>query len=105
LFYLDYRFQSDINTGSNADVEKEQDGYILFNGRLGLYGPDRRWGVELFGQNLLNKRYQQVTADAPLQGGGSFRAVQTGVAATANKLFLSFPGEPRLYGVTVRTKF
>lgn len=105
LVYLDYRFQSDINTGSDIDAEKEQDGYILFNGRLGLYGPDKRWGVELFGQNLLNKRYQQVTADVPLQGGGTFRAVQTGVAASANQLFLAFPGEPRMYGVTVRTKF
>ena len=105
LVYLDYRFQSDINTGSDIDLEKEQDGYILFNGRVGLFGEGRKWGVELWGQNLLNKRYQQVTADVPLQGGGTFRAVQTGVAATANQLFLAFPGEPRLYGITVRTKF
>ena len=105
LFYLDYRFQSDINTGSDIDIEKEQDGYILFNGRVSLFGQDRKWGVELWGQNLLNKRYQQVTADVPLQGGGTFRAVQNGNAATANQLFLAFPGEPRMYGVTVRTKF
>ena len=105
LFYLDYRFQSDINTGSDLDIEKEQDGYILFNGRVGLFGEGKRWGVELWGQNLLNKRYQQITADVPLQGGGTFRAVQTGVAATANQLFLAFPGEPRMYGITVRTKF
>ncbi|MFC3714254.1 TonB-dependent receptor [Sphingoaurantiacus capsulatus] len=105
LFYLDYRFQSDINTGSDIDLEKEQDGYILFNGRVGLFGQDRKWGVELWGQNLLNKRYQQVTADMPLQGGGTFRAVQNGNAATANQLFVAFPGEPRMYGITVRTKF
>ena len=104
LVYLDYRFQSDLNSGSDIDFEKEQDGYILFNGRVGLFGENRRWGVELWGQNLLNKRYQQVAADAPLQGGGTFRAVRAG-SAPANQLFVAFPGEPRMYGVTVRTKF
>jgi len=54
---------------------------------------------------LLNKRYQQIAADTPLQGGGTFRAVQTGIAATANQLFIAFPGEPRAYGLTLRTKF
>ena len=31
------------------------------NGRVGLFGEGKRWGVELWGQNLLNKRYQQIT--------------------------------------------
>ena len=109
LVYLDFRVVSDQNTGSDVDLEKVQDGYGLINGRLAVYGPDKRWGVELFAQNLLNKKYQQIAADRPLQGTGTYRAVAaaaaTGLAGTANSLFLAFPGEPRTYGVTVRGKF
>ena len=109
LFYLDFRYQGDVNTGSDLDVEKEQDGVFLLNGRIGLYGQDRRWGIELWAQNILNTRYQQIAADAPLQGGGTWRAVaapaSSGLAATANQMFVNFPGEPRMYGVTLRTKF
>jgi iron complex outermembrane recepter protein len=104
LFYIDFRYQSDVNTGSDLDPEKVQDGYILFNGRLGLYGKDKRWGVEIFGQNLLNKKYQQIAADAPLQGGSTLGAVRRG-GATSNQLFIAFPGEPRTYGITLKGKF
>ncbi len=109
LVYLDTRLQSDTNTGSDLDVEKIQDGFAVFNGRLGLYGPDRRWGIELWGQNIFNKKYYMIGADMPLQGGGTFRAVaapaSSGLAATANQLFVGFPGEPRTYGVTLRGRF
>ena len=109
LFYLDTRLQSDTNTGSNLDIEKVQDGFAVFNGRVGLFGPDRRWGIELWGQNLFNKQYYQIGADMPLQGSNSFRSVAApaalGFPATANKLFVGFPGEPRTYGVTIRGQF
>jgi outer membrane receptor protein involved in Fe transport len=109
LVYMDFRYVSDQNTGSDVDLEKVQDGYGLINGRLGLYGPEKRWGVELWGQNLLNKKYQQIAADRPLQGGGTFRAVAapagSGLAATANQLFVAFPGEPRMYGITLRARY
>jgi outer membrane receptor protein involved in Fe transport len=109
LVYLDTRMQSDTNTGSDLDIEKIQDGFMVFNGRLGIYGPDRRWGVELWGQNLLGKKYYMIGADMPLQGGGTFRSVAapaaTGLAGTANQLFVGFPGEPRTYGITLRGSF
>ena len=104
LAYLDFRFQSDVNTGSDLDPEKQQDGYTVVNGRLGIYGKDKRWGLEVFGQNLFNNKYQQIAADAPLQGGGTIGGVRRG-SATANQLFIAFPGEPRTYGVTARFKF
>lgn len=104
LAYLDFRYQSDVNTGSDLDPEKQQDGYAVVNGRLGIYGKDKRWGLEVFGQNLFNKLYQQIAADAPLQGGGTIGGVRRGSAA-ANQLFIAFPGEPRTYGVTARFKF
>jgi iron complex outermembrane recepter protein len=109
LFYLDFRMQSDVNTGSDLDLEKVQDGFALVNGRIGLLGPDRKWSLEFFGQNLFNKKYQQVAADAPGQGSGTFRAVaapaSSGLSGAANQLYIAFPGEPRTYGVTVRYKF
>ena len=104
LAYLDFRYQSDVNTGSDLDPEKQQDGYIVFNGRVGLYTKDKRIGIELFGQNLLNNRYQQIAADAPIQGGGTIGGVRRG-SATANQLFIAFPGEPRTYGITLKGKF
>jgi outer membrane receptor protein involved in Fe transport len=109
LFYLDARMQSDVNTGSDLDLEKIQDGFGLVNGRIGLLGPDRQWSVEIWGQNLFNTKYQQISADTPGQGGGTFRAVAapatSGLGGTANQLFISFPGEPRTFGITVRGKF
>ncbi len=109
LVYLDFRYQSDVNTGSDLDIEKVQDGFITMNGRLGLYGSEKKWGVELWAQNLLNQKAFQIGADAPLQGGGTFRssaaAASTGLAGTANQLFVVFPNEPRTYGVTVKYKF
>ena len=109
LVYLDTRLQSDTNTGSDLDIEKVQDGFMVFNGRLGLYAPDRQWGIELWAQNLLNKRYYMIGADMPLQGGGTFRAVAapaaSGLAGSANQLFVGFPGEPRTYGITLRGSF
>jgi iron complex outermembrane recepter protein len=109
LIYFDMRYQSDVNSGSDLDREKIQDGYALVNGRLGIFGKDRKWSFELFGQNLFNKKVTQIVADAPGQGSGTFNAVAapatTGLGGTANQLFLAFPGEPRTYGVTARIKF
>jgi outer membrane receptor protein involved in Fe transport len=109
LVYVDMRYQSDVNTGSDLDLEKVQDGYGLVNARLAVYGEGRRWGVELWGQNLFNTKAQQIAADAPGQGSGTFNAVaapaSTGLGGTANQLYLAFPNEPRTYGVTVRFKY
>jgi outer membrane receptor protein involved in Fe transport len=105
LLYLDFRYTSALNTGSDLDFEKIQPGFVVANARIGLYGKDKKWGVELWGQNIFNTLYQQVAADAPLQGGGTFNAVARGLSATANQVFITFPAEPRTYGVTLRTKF
>lgn len=109
LFYLDGRMQSDVNTGSDLDAEKIQDGFGLVNGRVGILGPDRSWSIELWGQNLFKVKYQQIAADAPGQGSGTFRAVAasstTGLGGTANQLFIAFPGEPRTFGITGRYRF
>ncbi|MFW2850535.1 TonB-dependent receptor [Sphingomonas sp. TX0543] len=109
LFYVDARLQSDTNTGSDLDLEKVQDAFVVVNGRVGIYGPVKKWGVEFWAQNIFNQRYFQIGADMPLQGSGTYRSVaapaSSGFAGSANQLFVGFPGEPRMYGVTLRGSF
>ncbi len=104
LFYVDARHQSAFNTGSDLDLEKVQQSYTVINGRIGIQGPDRRWAVELWAQNLFNEDYLQVAFDAFAQGSGTQRGVQQGFYARSNQLFGAFLAEPRTYGVTVRTR-
>ena len=105
LFYLDGRFQSDFQTGSDLDLEKAQDAVTIVNARVGLRGPDGRWGVELFGQNIFNTLASQTSFDLTLQGSGTTRAVQRGFIPVSNQLFGAFLNEPRTYGVTLRARF
>ena len=104
LFYVDYRFQSKVRNGSDLFPEKETGDIVLINGRIGLTGPDSRWAIEGWVQNLFNVTYSQTGFNSPLLGSGTVaRTVQTGAAAT--QVFGAFLGEPRTFGVTVRTKF
>ena len=111
LVYVDGRHMSSFNTGSDLDIEKIQPSFQVFNGRVGIRGPDNAWAVELWGQNLFDKDYVQVAFDAPLQGlNGSpatntARGVDEGLYPVANQLFGAFLGEPRTYGLTLRTRF
>ena len=83
------KYSSSYNTGSDLDPRKLQGAYGLVNARLGLGSPDGKWTVELWGANLANKYYYQVAFDAPFQ----FNQID------------AFLGDPRTFGVTVRTKF
>lgn len=108
LIYADFRYQSDINTGSDLDQEKRQDGVMVVNARIGLRGADQRWGIEFWAQNVFDVDYTQVAFDAPVQPGGRFNTIEgvrRGFQTTRNQLFGAFMAEPRTYGVTVRTKF
>ena len=108
LLYIDGRYTSGYNTGSDLFPEKEQEGYTLVNARVGVRGPGQRWAVELWAQNLFNKDYTQVAFNSPFQGGNSVAHVTNFGApsfATANQLFSAFLAEPRALGLTVRGKF
>lgn len=50
---------SDQNNGGVTDNNRQtiQDGYTLVGARLQISGPDDRWNVALFGNNLTNKGY------------------------------------------------
>ncbi|MFC3783680.1 outer membrane receptor protein involved in Fe transport [Sphingopyxis italica] len=107
LVYVDGRMTSDYNTGSDLFPQKAQDGYALFNARLGVRGPDEKWGIELWAQNIFNKQYAQVAFNSPFQEG----ATSTGTAFAdpqypgGRQIFSQFLAEPRTYGVTLRGKF
>lgn len=113
LFYIDTRLQSRSNTGSDLAPEKAQRGYLLSNARVGLRGPKQRWSIEVWGQNIFNEVYTQVAFDAPLQppggvSGGRVLNLPAGTPFAANRsqnLYGRFLGEPRTFGVTLRTKF
>jgi outer membrane receptor protein involved in Fe transport len=104
LVYLDGRYMSSFNTGSDLDIEKTQRAFAIFNGRVGLHAVDDSWGIELWGQNLLNKHYIQVGFDAPIQGSGTTRGVEAGFYPASTQLYGAFLGEPRTFGVTLRGK-
>ncbi len=104
LFYADFRYASDYNTGSDLFPEKAQDAYMIVNARVGLYAEERRWGVELWAQNLLNKNYKQVGFNAPFQGSNSAAQAEA-FGLAANQLFANFLAEPRTYGLTVRVRY
>jgi len=105
LLYIDGRMTSDYNTGSDLAPEKNQDGYDVWNARIGLRGPDERWAVEFWGQNIFNQKYTQVAFNSPLQGGGNSAQVAAGAVPNSTQLFSAFLAEPRTYGITVRGKF
>ena len=105
LFYVDWRHMSKLNTGSDLDLEKVQDQFNVFNARIGLRGPNDRWAVELWGQNIFNQDFIQVAFDAPVQGSGTTRGVNAGFYPRSTQLFGAFLGEPRTWGLTLRGNF
>ncbi len=108
LFYVDGRMTSDFNTGSDLFPEKRQDGYAVFNARVGIRGPQQRWAVEFWGQNIFNQDYTQVAFSSPLQSSSPATST-TGQfalgAPMANQLISAYLAEPRTYGITLRGSF
>ena len=105
LVYIDGRMTSDYNTGSDLFPQKEQDGFAVFNARIGLRGPDEAWSLELWGQNIFNQDYAQVAFNAPFQGGQSSAPFVDPRYPGGRQIFAHFLAEPRTYGITRRGKF
>lgn len=105
LVYIDGRMTSDYNTGSDLFPQKEQDGFAVFNARVGLRGPDEAWGIELWGQNIFNQDYAQVAFNAPFQGGQSSTPFVDPQYPGGRQIFAQFLAEPRTFGITLRGKF
>ncbi len=105
LFYIDGRMTSDYNTGSDLFPQKEQDGFAIFNARVGLRGPDERWSIELWAQNIFDKDYAQVAFNSPFQAGTTSAPFVDPQYPGGRQLFSQFLAEPRTYGVTLRGSF
>ena len=104
--YVDFRHSSEYLTGSNLDPRKLQSGITLVNGRIGITTKDERWTAEIWGRNLTDKRYAQITFDAPLQGDSPqlnrIGTTNDFAPRVINSQINAFAGEPRTYGATLR---
>ena len=105
LFYVDGRMTGDYNTGSDLFPQKEQDSYAVFNARVGIRGPEEKWALEFWSQNIFKQNYAQVAFNSPFQEGGTSAAFQDPQYPGGRQLFSQFLAEPRTYGVTARFKF
>lgn len=84
--HIGAKYSSDYNTGSDLAPQKMQSAYTLLDARFTVGAINKRWAVELYGQNLTNRTYTQVAIDAPIQPG----------------TYMGFLGAPRTYGLDVR---
>lgn len=91
---LTAKYSSEYNTGSDLDPNKMQEAFTVVNGRVAIGAADRRWTVELWGQNLTDVTVRQVVINAPLQG-----------TSQANNTYDAFLGAPKTYGMTLRVKY
>jgi iron complex outermembrane recepter protein len=106
LVYIDGRMTSDYNTGSDLFPQKEQDGFAVFNARVGLRGADEKWAIELWAQNLFDKDYAQVAFNTPFQAGTTSAPFNdAGNYPGGRQLFSHFLAEPRTFGITLRGSF
>ena len=103
LVYADVRHMSQFNTGSDLDLEKMQKSFTVFNARVGLRGPDDRWAVELWAQNLFDKDYHAGRVRCAVAGvGHASAASMPGFYPRSTQLFGAFLAEPRTFGLTLR---
>ena len=105
LVYVDSRTTSAYNTGSDLFPQKLQEGFTLVNARVGIRGPQDRWAVELWGQNVFNYDYTQVAFNSPFQAGASSAPFVDPQYPGSRQILSQFLAEPRTYGVTLRTRF
>ncbi len=104
LAYVDYRYTSALNTGSDLFSEKIQPGVMVVNARVGIGAADGNWGLELWSQNLFNTNYAQYIFNATLQGSNTSIA-QLAPGQTTTQLFGALLAEPRTFGITARKRF
>ncbi|KAF1710030.1 TonB-dependent receptor [Pseudoxanthomonas kalamensis DSM 18571] len=97
-FNIGAKYMGDYNTGSDLDVEKDQDAYTIVNARVGFGSSSGRWMVELWAQNLTDTEYVQVGFDGPLQN-------VSPVPGNPFNTYDAFLGAPRMYGMTLRLRY
>ncbi len=76
-----------------------QEDYFKINARIGFTDPSERFTFELWGTNLSNEITRGITSNTPLRGAAG------SVGGPSARSRIAFVEEPRMYGITVRTKF
>jgi outer membrane receptor protein involved in Fe transport len=90
--YIDGRYQTEYRTqtlGRDALGRTDQDSFGIINARLGIGDVDGSWAMELWARNLADEYYIVGAFGVPEQTGN----------------FAVYPGEPRMYGVTLKANF
>ena len=106
LFYADFRYTSDLNTGSDLFPEKNQNGVITVNARIGIGTNDGGLRLEGWVRNAFDVNYKQIAFNTPLQGNPTVGSVgQASAGQTAQNLYSAYLAEPRTYGLTLRSTF
>ncbi len=84
--HADYAHRSSFNTSATNSVWAQVPGFGIANARIGLKTDDGLWDLSVWARNLLNEDYFL-----------NLSAANTGVVTAQ-------VGEPRTYGVTLRTR-
>jgi len=105
LIYADARVTDNYNTGSDLFPQKAQDAYAVINARLGIRGPQQRWSLEVWAQNLFDTDYAQVAFNSPFQAGATSAPFVDPQFPGGRQIFSAFLAEPRTYGITGRFRF
>ena len=77
----------------------------MVNARVGIRGPDERWALELWAQNMFNKDYAQVAFNSPFQEGATGAPFADPQFPGGRQIFSAYLAEPRTYGLTLRGRF
>ena len=86
---------------NDANPQSIIDGYALLGARATLNGPDERWSVSLFANNLLNKQYE---AGNLYQFLGASLGLGNGVFP-GSMAVRRLHGDPRTYGLSGTFRF
>ncbi|MDH4745196.1 TonB-dependent receptor [Sphingomonas sp. CBMAI 2297] len=102
LLYVDARLADRYNTGSDLFPQKEQQSFVVVNGRIGISGNDQLWALELWVQNATKANYMQVGFSSPFQ---AVSTTPTTGYPGGSQIFSAYLAEPRTYGITLRSRF
>jgi iron complex outermembrane receptor protein len=90
----DLTYESKQFTQATPDPMLGQPEHWLLGGRVGVRSTDGRWGLSLFGRNLLDKRYDNLSYD-----------VMSGFNGGGGRSFWIAPAQGRTWGASLDARF
>jgi outer membrane receptor protein involved in Fe transport len=89
LVHADFRYASEVATGTQTRGLADNEGVITVSARVGIGSADDGWRVEAFVENLFEAEYNIASFAVPEQPG----------------TIAAFPSQPRFYGISARRAF